>query len=138
MSDILTQIRADMLTARKARDTEAVKAFSTLVGEIELIGKKPGNVINDELVIATVKKFIANLEETLVHLTDAVRGRDVETEIGLLGVYLPTQLTEEQILEAIVFFQPANMGVAMKHLKEAYTGRYDGKLASQVVKSWLA
>ena len=138
MSDILTKIKADMLTARKARDTEAVKAFSTLVGEIELIGKKAGNVINDELVIATVKKFIVNLKENLEH-TESPKGKaDVGTEIELLEVYLPTQMTESELQDIIANLEPANMGEAMKHLKDCYTGLYDGKLASQVVKGWLA
>lgn len=138
MSDILTKIKADMLTARKARDTEAVKAFSTLIGEIELIGKKAGNVINDELVIATVKKFIVNLEENLEHTVSPEGKADVVTEIELLEVYLPTQMTEGQLQDIIAHLEPANMGEAMKHLKECYAGRYDGKLASQVVKGWLA
>jgi len=136
MSELLARIKADMLTARKARDSESVKSYSTLIGEIELIGKKPGKSITDELVIATIKKFIANLNEAIGYSSGGTM--DMMEEVKLLEQYLPTQMDEHDIRKVIMCLPtPVDMGACMKFLKMNYAGQYDGKLASQVVKAYL-
>jgi len=126
-----------MLTARKARDSDSIKVYSTLIGEIELIGKKPNMSITDELVIATVKKFLVNLEEMKSHTGRVELLGSIKHEVAILEGYVPSQLSEEELLAIVTELSPAHMGEAMKHLKCSYAGLYDGRLASQVVKVYL-
>ena len=137
MSELADKIKADMLTARKARDTFTVKALSTLYGELEGIAKKKNEPISDELVIATVKKFLANLKESesqtgRLDLLGAIR-----SEIELLEAYVPSQMSEDELRAAVQRMAPSNIGEGMKLLKETYAGQYDGKLASQVVREYV-
>ena len=62
---LIEKIKSDHLAYRKLRDTTATTFLSTLIGEAEMIGKSGGNreVTNQE-VIALVKKFIKNINET--------------------------------------------------------------------------
>jgi uncharacterized protein YqeY len=112
--------------------------------------------ITDEKVIATLKKFLKNAEETEGHLHDAydkaisspstaiesyaiAPKMSVATqEIAILKNYLPQQMDETQLRAAIAVFKAenadANMGSIMAHLKANYAGLYDGKMASQVAK----
>ena len=138
MSELATQIKSDMLTARKARDTFTVKALSTLYGEVEGIAKKKNEPISDELVIATVKKFLTNLKESESQTgrLDLLSG--IKAEVELLEKYVPSQMSEDELRAALTELAPSNMGEAMKFLKDNYAGLYDGKLASQIAREVTA
>lgn len=141
---LIEKIRADLLVARKARETVTANSLTALVGEAVMVGKNAGNrESTDEEVIATVRKFLKNLEETKRNLV--AHGKDTavcEEEIKILGQYLPQQMSADDLKSAITAIVAetagANMGVVMKVLKERYAGLYDGKLASEVVKQVLA
>jgi len=64
-------------------------------------------------------------------------------EVSILETYLPKQLTEEQLsglISALVYnnnYTIKDMGKIMAELKSKYSGQYDGKLASTIIKSQL-
>ena len=67
-----------------------------------------------------------------------------ENELEILNGYLPKQLTEEELKEKISniindngFSGGKDMGKVMGLLKESFDGQYDGKMASQLVKTLL-
>lgn len=55
-------------------------------------------------------------------------------EIDILHSYLPKQLTKEELEAIIKNLNTKNVGEIMKHLKDNYSGVYDGKLASEIAK----
>jgi uncharacterized protein YqeY len=66
-------------------------------------------------------------------------------EISLYDKYLPEMLTDIQLTEIITALiselpekSPKAMGVIMGKLKTEYLGRYDGTIASKLVKDLLA
>ena len=76
-------IKRDLTEARRNGYSAAVSILSTLIGELTnaakmMDGKK---VIDDDLVLKTVKKFIKNMEETLAISPEASYLR---TEIAIL------------------------------------------------------
>lgn len=131
---LMEQIKTKQITARKAGLTEA-SLLTTLLGEAAVIGKNAGNrETTDSEVVAVVKKFVKNIDETVTALTE--RGVDATTflaERTVLEQFLPMQLSENALIE-VAKCQP-NMPAFMKHLKENFAGKYDGKLASTVAKS---
>lgn len=131
---LMEQIKTKQITARKAGLTEA-SLLTTLLGEAAVIGKNAGNrETTDSEVVAVVKKFVKNIDETVTALTE--RGVDATTflaERTVLEQFLPMQLSENALIE-VAKCQP-NMPAFMKHLKENFAGQYDGKLASTVAKS---
>ena len=131
---LMNVIKEKQIAARKAGLTEA-SLLTTLLGEAAVIGKNAGNrETTDSEVVAVVKKFVKNIDETVTALTE--RGVDATTflaERTVLEQFLPMQLSENALRE-VAKCQP-NMPAFMKHLKENFAGKYDGKLASTVAKS---
>lgn len=139
---LLEQIKADQLQARIAADKAKASILTTLIGEAEMVGKNDGNRdTTDQEVIATIKKFIKNIDETI-----AVAGstETLVAEKDALQVYLPRQLTEPELrvtIGNIIVTQglsgPKAMGQLMGELKKNHAGSYDGALASRLVKELL-
>lgn len=137
---ILTQIRADAVAARKARDPKA-SVLVTLIGEVDTRTKtlSPAREMTDDEVVAVVKKFIKNAEETLTALKPGQHDEAIakaKAEVMALTAYLPQQMSEAEI-EAFARQKAAegsNLGAIMADLKAQFAGKYDGKAASGIVK----
>lgn len=130
---LMEQIRAKQVAARKAGAPEA-SLFTTLLGEAAMVGKNAGRDTTDQEVVAVVKKFIKNIDETIDALMQ--RGQNTHSfmiERALLDQFLPEQLSEYTLKKIASEYD--SMPEFMKHLKENYAGQYDGKLASQVAKA---
>lgn len=130
---LMEQIKAKQIQARKSGSIEA-SLLTTLLGEAAMVGKNAGRETNDAEVVAVVKKFVKNIDETVTALTS--RGQDAATFVAertVLEQFLPIQLSENALIE-VAKCQP-NMPAFMKHLKENFAGKYDGKLASTVAKA---
>lgn len=146
---LLELIKRDQLTARKDKTAKDVASLlTTLIGEASMIGKNDGNrESTDAEVIAVIKKFIKNNKELadIVDKTSDAHQHKALTENIILGYYLPKQMSEEDIrkvvqshIETLEEVSPKAMGLIMKLLKDNYGGRYDGKMASKVVKELLS
>jgi uncharacterized protein YqeY len=142
---LLEIILKDCWDAKKAKDNKTSTLLSTLHAEAARIGKDSGNRMStDEEVIVVIKKFVKNLKETIEHLvkvnyeqkSEAVDAKilDSENELFILNKYLPQQLTPEEIKTIIIELDNKNVGIIMKHFKENYSGRYDGKVVNEVIK----
>lgn len=143
---LIDQIRADMMRARQGTDAVAKSLLVTLYSEALRVGKdKRNGATTDEEVIGVIRKFAVNVEET-ERLLQA-RGQHTQAqrrELEILTAYLPTQMTPEGLETAVrVIVSELGvsgakaMGAVMAELKTRHAGTYDGKLASQVVKSIL-
>jgi uncharacterized protein YqeY len=149
---LIDTIKADSLEARKLNSREpgmhAVRAnlLSTLFAEAAKVGKDAGNrPSTDEEVIAVVRKFLKNLDETIAALEKVYKDTTLQcSEKAILESYLPRQMDHaeltaavEQIAGTLAKRSPRAMGEVMKQLKERHGGRYDGKAASEVVRAVL-
>ena len=61
---LIQTIKTAQVAARKARDPSA-SLLTTLIGEAEMVGKNAGREVTDQEVVATIKKFIKGIDETL-------------------------------------------------------------------------
>lgn len=141
---LIQQIKQDQLAARKSKDAVASSLLTTLIGEAEMVGKTAGNrETTDEEVIAVVKKFVKNINETVVVVTKSETIADLVKERQLLEKYLPLQLTRLDIEKFLaktkheISAGPKDMGKLLATLKATYPGQYDGKMASEVAKALL-
>ncbi|MCC6416004.1 MAG: GatB/YqeY domain-containing protein, partial [Opitutaceae bacterium] len=104
MSAIYAQLRADIITAMKARDAVATTALRTADAAIKRAEMDGNASIDDALVIATLRKGVKNLTDANTEFAKA--GRDDliaanKAEIALLEKYLPQGLSADK-LEAVV------------------------------------
>ena len=130
---LIEEIKQKQIAARKAGSAEA-SLLTTLLGEAAMVGKNAGRETTDQEVIAVVKKFIKNIDETVSALSS--RGQDAASflaERSVLERFLPLQLTELALVN--IAQNHKSMPEFMKFLKENHAGQYDGKLASIVAKN---
>lgn len=128
---ILETIKKDQLTARKNRDGVLISFYSYLIGEIETTSK----MIDGEKVISDSDALakLQNLKKKLSELNTPQSA----TEIKIIEKYLPKQLTDSELLDILEIIKPVNMADVMKYLKSNYSGQYDGKKASELVKEYF-
>ena len=144
---LLEKLQAAALAARKNQNAVAASLLTTLYAEAARVGKDQGNrVSTDDEVVAVVKKFSKNIDETLAALpaTDS-RVAQLSIEKELLAAYLPTQLDEaglkaliDELVAGLAEKSPKQMGAIMAGLKARAGGQCDGAMASRLVKAALA
>lgn len=129
------RIKKDSLIARKSGEKEKALALNTLIAEIER--SKP-EIINGEKVW-TDAQCISAIKKTI----DGNIQCDNEFENQFLTPYLPTLMTTEELTSLIQnhiiemkYSGMKDMGKVMEFLKQ-FTGQYDGKEASGIVKNKL-
>lgn len=144
---LIADVKIAQVQARKNKHTEAAASLTTLLGEAEAVGKNAGNrAPTDQEVVAVVKKFIKNIDETLgVVQPDTDAYAQFQREKILLSQFLPKQLSEDELRVVMAELVtkhniqgPKGMGVLMKELKAGHDGTYDGSLASKLAKEILA
>jgi hypothetical protein len=134
---LFEKVKQDRMSARKTKNESAISVLTTLVGELESQSKRVGTDITNDMVVQTCKKFILNNNETLkLSVTTEVSER-LTAENAALIIYLPSQLTEQDLRSIITSLNTKNLGEIMKHLKDNYSSQYDGKIASSVAKEIL-
>ena len=142
---LIEQIKIDQVAARKAHQALAASLLTTLLGEANAVGKNKGNrEPTDAEVVALVKKFINGMDESIAYLQKYENPEALKTvtaEKAIISVYLPKQMTDDEIKAALVTIVAdvgPNMGKVMAALKAQYEGLYDGKAAAGIVKSVIA
>ena len=98
------QLRADIVTAMKARDAAAAMALRTADAAIQRASMDLSKPIDDALVVATLRKAVKNLADAKIEFEKGARADLVaanEAEIKLLEKYLPKGIEGAQ-LEALI------------------------------------
>ena len=141
---LLSRIKDDLNTARKAKDRIDIRVLTTLYSEAAKEGKDKGNRESTDIeVIKVVTTFIKNAKEMLGHLEDEDDKAVFEDEIETYQTYIPPQMSKEELTSVIANIMEvaegdviSNIGIVMKHLSANYNGKYDGKLASEIVRAY--
>jgi uncharacterized protein YqeY len=92
MPTLYEQLRADIVTAMKARDTATATSLRTADAAIQRAAMDLAKPIDDGLVVGTLRKGVKNLADAKVDFERGGRADLVlanETEIRLLEKYLP-------------------------------------------------
>jgi len=147
---LINQIKQRQIQARKSKEGDVViNLLTTLYSEATMAGKNANipHETTDNEVIAVVKKFIKTTNEcqTIANERHDINWLNkLDIEETLLKSFLPPQLTEEELTGAILGIMSKHgltgiksTGMIMKTLKEQYDGLYDGKMASELVKTIL-
>lgn len=147
--ELRDKIAADVKAAMIAKESAKLGALRMLQAAIKNreIDMRPDPITADE-VMNVVKKLVKQRKESIDQFQQAGRQDlvDQETaELKVLEVYLPAQLSREQI-EAIVTEVIAalgaktvkDMGPVMKETIARSGGAADNKVVSEVIKAKLA
>ena len=110
------QLRADIVTSMKARDTATTTALRTMDAAIKRAAMDANKDIDEALVVATMRKAVKNLADARTEFEKGGRSDLVaanSAEIAILEKYLPKGLDQAK-LEAIVAEVIAATGATTK------------------------
>lgn len=142
------RVQKDMIKAMKAKDKNALSGLRAIKSAI-LLAKTDGSgrEIDDKLEIAILQKLIKQRQESLDIYEEQNRedlAQIERDEIKVIEVYLPEQLSEEQVTEIVMRIidevgatSMKDMGKVMGKANAEIQGQVDGKTLAGIVKSKL-
>ena len=142
------QINKDLKEAMKAKDTQKRDALRLLNSAFKQIEVDERKELTDEDVIKIIQKQVKQRNDSIEQYKDA--GRDdlvakEQQEIDYYKVYLPAQLSDEELENALkeIIAQTGatsmkDMGKVMGTATKALSGKADGKRINQAVKKLLS
>ncbi len=136
LSDTINNDIKDAMIKKEKERLEALRYLKAM-----LIENKTSKAPIEEMDVLI--KHVKKLKDSLQNFPE---GNEIklktEREILFLNVYMPVELTEMEVLkiiEEILKNNPAaNQGIVMKELTPKIKGQFDGKRASELVKSKLS
>lgn len=148
MSESLkSRIQEEIKVAMRARDKERLGTTRLIMSEIKQIEVDQRTELDDAQIIAVLDKMLKQRRDSIAQFEKAGRddlvGKEA-AEVEVIQTFLPTQLTEAEIIELIRAAitetgaeSARDMGKVMGVLKPQLQGRADMKAASGLVKSQL-
>jgi uncharacterized protein YqeY len=146
---LIEQIRADLVTATKAKDTVTQRTLRSAIAAAQeaAVSGTEVQALDDDGILAVLKAQVKrriDAAEAFEAGGAADRAAAERAEMVILEAYLPAALTDAE-LAAIVddvfaandFTGMANMGAAMKAVNAEVAGRADGRAVADLVKSRL-
>jgi uncharacterized protein YqeY len=154
MSELKSQLRADMTAAMKAKDTLRLATLRMLLAAIQTaeVAGSEARELSDAEVIAVLQKEAKKRSESAEVYTQAGRGElaaNEHAEARIIDEYLPTQLTDAEVayVADTAIAQVAQelgerpgmrqMGQVMKAATAIAEGKADGSRLSAAVKARL-
>ncbi|MEJ6570531.1 MAG: GatB/YqeY domain-containing protein [Akkermansiaceae bacterium] len=151
MNSLIDSITADMKTAMRDRNKVAlntIRALKSAVTNAAIEKSGAGTELPENEVINIVRKQIKQRQDSIEQFEKAGRAEladNEKAEIAILENYLPTPLTDEEIVAAVEASiaeigaeSKKDMGQVMKLLQEKTGGKADGKKLSQEVMKRLS
>lgn len=138
MTSLIDQTSQGIIKAMKAQNKTELNALRYLKKLLieNNTSKKP--IDEMDVLIGYAKKLKDSIE---LYPEGSQQRIDLKAEIAVFDRFLPSQLTEAEVLGFIndikSKLEAPNMGVIMKELNPLIKGRFDGKLASDMVKNSL-
>jgi hypothetical protein len=146
---ILDTLKADLVTAMKARNTVAVDTIRFLLSAIRnaaiaKYGADSETALTDADVMDAIKKQVKTHKESVEAFKTAGRTELVSKEQGELDVlttYMPAEMSDDElkaILAPVAASGEPNFGLLMKQAMTLVAGKADGSRVSQSLKALMA
>ena len=138
------QVFAQLKVAMKEKDALSKGVLQLVKAALDAAEKEKGAALTEEEEIAVINREVKQTNQALEGAESAGRADLIEKEkakLTLLKSFLPKQLSEEEIAEALKaagITVGMNMGDAMKIAKPLLTGKAEGAVISKVVKSLIS
>jgi len=142
------RIESDYIVAYKAKDTVRLAVLRHLKAAAKNRAVEVLRPLSDDDLLEIVSRQIKQRRESIEQYEKHGRPElaSVEAaELVVLQEYMPSALTDSELAAAIESLiaetgaqTPKDMGKVMQGLTAAYKGRYDGKKASEAVRTRLS
>lgn len=147
MMTLSDRINEDLKTAMKEKDSFKLGVIRMIKGAMQLAKPNPREELTDDDVIGVISKQIKMRKESIKEFEKAGRDDLVtqnQKEIEILEVYMPEQLSEEEldkmidkVFEEVKPTSVKDMGMVMKTISPLVKGKADMSLVNQKIKERL-
>jgi uncharacterized protein YqeY len=147
MREKITQDLKDAMKAGDRARVDAIRLINAALKDKDIEARGAGKTLTEDDLLALLQKMIKSRQESLEIYEKAGRAdlADKEkSEIAVISGYLPQQLSEGEVAEAVKAAiaevgaaSIKDMGKVVATLKAKYTGRMDFGKASAAVKAAL-
>jgi len=147
MREKITQDLKDAMKAGERGKVDALRLINAALKDKEIEARGAGRTLTGDDVLALLQKMIKSRQESLDIYEKAGRedlAAKERGEIAVISAYLPQQLSEAEVAEAVKAAiaeagaaSIKDMGKVVAALKAKYTGRMDFAKASAAVKAAL-
>lgn len=144
---MVEKLKQDMIEAMKNKEKERLTVIRMVKASMDQEHIDRKREINDELLIDVVNKQIKMRKDSISEFEKGGRSDLIEktqSEIDMLMVYLPEQLSGEEVAKVIdeIFAEvkpegQRDMGKVMKEATAKLKGRADMKEVSSIIKEKL-
>lgn len=142
-------INEDLKTAMKAKDQISLRGIRAIKSAILIYNTSgAGDELNQEREVALLQKLVKQRQDSLDIFEKQGRedlAKIEREEIEVIMRYLPKQLSEDELKEAIKSIMTRlgantmkDMGRVMGEASKEFAGKADGKTISAVVKALLS
>lgn len=142
------RITEDMKAAMRAKDSQRLSAVRLLLAAMKQKEVDERVELADADVLSIIEKMVKQRRESIAQYEKAGRAdlaAQEQFEIGVLSAYLPQQMTEAEVAEAVAAAvaesgaaSVKDMGKAMALLKPRLAGRADMGKVSALLKARLS
>ena len=138
---LMDDLVKEKMLALKEHNTAKRSVMENVTGKALLLKiekREKNEELTDDDVIKIIQKVIKELEEEKEAFSKAGREEKVaelNEQINLISVYLPKQLTDEEIINIINNQEDKSMPSIMKYFKLNYAGKVDMKKVSQIINN---
>ena len=147
MMTLSDRINEDLKTAMKEKDSFKLGVIRMIKGAMQLAKPNPREELTDDDVIGVISKQIKMRKESIKEFEKAGRDDLVtqnQKEIEILEVYMPEQLSEEEldkmidkVFEEVKPTSVKDIGMVMKTISPLVKGKADMSLVNQKIKERL-
>ncbi|MFT4412684.1 GatB/YqeY domain-containing protein [Fredinandcohnia humi] len=146
---LLERLNNDMKTAMKNKEKDRLSVIRMVKAALQNEGIKLGTSdLSEEAELTVLTRELKQRKDSLREFSNAGREdlvNKIQTEIEILEVYLPQQLSEEELTEIVKetitevnASSKADMGKVMAAIMPKVKGKADGALVNKVVQQQLS
>jgi uncharacterized protein YqeY len=147
MREKITQDLKDAMKAGDRARVDALRLINAALKDKDIEARGAGKTLSEDDILALLQKMIKSRQESVEIYEKAARQELADKEkgeIAVISAYLPKQLSEAEVAEAVKAAiaevgaaSIKDMGKVVAALKAKYTGRMDFARASAAVKAAL-
>lgn len=137
---LLQDLQKANIEAMKAHNQNARAILSVVISRCKLLEvelRSNGKELSDGDVLGIIQKIIKELgdeKEGYIKTNNLERAKLIDEQAEIIKVYLPKQLSEEEILAEINKLEDKSIPSIMKHFKTNFAGKVDMSLVSRLAR----
>lgn len=137
------EIKKANIEAIKNKDTVARAFYSVLMNKILLARidkREKGQLLDDSDIATILQKMIKELgdeKENYHKAGNEAEVKNIERQIEIARLYLPKQMSRDEIKVEISKLDDKTIPTVMKHFKMNFQGRVDMRMVQEVLKEFV-